>query len=68
MAIDTIVAEVRQAREALASQFNYDLQAMIEDARARQKTGGRKVVSFPPTRLQPMNSQQDGLAERKAVR
>jgi hypothetical protein len=68
MAIDTIVAEVRRTREALASQFNYDLQAMIEDARERQKTGGRKVVSFPPTRLQPINAQQDGPAERSTVR
>ena len=63
MAIDTIVAEVRQAREALASQFNYDLQAMIEDARERQKTGGRKVVAFPPIRLQPINAQQPGPVE-----
>jgi hypothetical protein len=63
MAIDTIVAEVRQAREALASQFNYDLHAMIENARERQKTGGRKVVSFPPIRLQQINAQQAGPAE-----
>ena len=68
MAIDTIVAEVRRTREALASQFNYDLQAMIEDARERQKTGGRKVVSFPPTLLLPINAQQDGPAERSTVR
>ena len=63
MAIDTIVAEVRQAREVLASQFNYDLHAMIENARERQKTGGRKVVSFPPIRLQQINAQQAGPAE-----
>ena len=63
MAIDTIVAEVRQAREALASQFNYDLHAMIENARERQKTGGRKVVSFPPIRLQQITAQQAGPAE-----
>ena len=48
MAIDTIVAEVRQARDALAKRFNYDLRAMIEDARQRQAAGGRKTVSFPP--------------------
>jgi hypothetical protein len=36
MAIDCIVAEVRQAREELAKRFNYDLQAMIQDARDRQ--------------------------------
>jgi hypothetical protein len=48
MSTDTIVAEVRQAREALAQRFNYDLRAMIEDARERQAAGGRPVVSFPP--------------------
>ena len=48
MSADTIVAEVRQAREALAQRFDYDLRAMIEDARERQAAGGRQVVSFPP--------------------
>ena len=48
MATDSIVAEVRQARDALAKRFNYDLRAMIEDARQRQAAGGRRVVSFPP--------------------
>ncbi len=68
MPIDTIVAEVRQTREALASQFNYDLHAMIQDARERQKTSGRKVVSFPPTRLNEANASQDGLAETDNIR
>ncbi len=45
---DSIVAEVRRAREEIAKRFNYDLRAMIEDARKRQALGGRKVVSFPP--------------------
>ena len=44
---DEIIAEVRQAREELAKRLNYDLRAMIEDARKRQVLGGRKVVSFP---------------------
>jgi len=48
MATDTIVAEVRQARDALAKRFDYDLRAMLQDARERQATGGRRVVSFPP--------------------
>jgi hypothetical protein len=48
MAIDAIIAEVRQAREELAKRFNYDLQAIIRDARDRQAASGRKVVSFPP--------------------
>lgn len=48
MASDSIIAEVRQAREELAKRFNYDLRAMIQDARDRQAASGRKVVSFPP--------------------
>jgi hypothetical protein len=48
MTEDSIVNEVRRARDALAKRFNYDLRAMIEDARQRQAAGGRKVVSFPP--------------------
>ncbi len=48
MAIDCIIAEVRQAREELAQRFHYDLQAMIRDARERQAAGGRRVVSLPP--------------------
>jgi hypothetical protein len=48
MSTDTIVAEVRQARDALAQRCNYDLRAMIQDARERQVAGGRRVVSFPP--------------------
>jgi hypothetical protein len=48
MATDTIVAEVRQARDALAKRFDYDLRAMLQDAKARQASSGRLVVSFPP--------------------
>ncbi len=48
MAIDSIVAEVRQAREEIAKRFNYDLRAMIEDARDRQAASGRRVATFPP--------------------
>lgn len=45
---DSVVAEVRRAREEIAKKFNHDLRAIIEDARKRQTLSGRKVVSFPP--------------------
>jgi hypothetical protein len=48
MNTDTIVAEVRQARDALARRCNYDLRAMIQEAKERQTAGGRRVVTFPP--------------------
>jgi hypothetical protein len=54
MAIDSIVAEVRRAREAYAKQFNYDVQAMWRDLKARQHKSGRKVVSLLPKRVEPV--------------
>lgn len=48
MALDRIIAEVRQVRDELAERFNYDLHAIILDAQKRQAAGGRKVVTLPP--------------------
>jgi hypothetical protein len=45
---DSVVAEVRAARDEIAKKFNYDLRAIFEDARKRQALSGRKTVSFPP--------------------
>jgi hypothetical protein len=53
MAIDSIVAEVRQAREAYAKQFNYDVYAMWRDLKERQHKSGRTGVSLSPKRLEP---------------
>ena len=43
---DEIVDQVRQARERHAARFNYDLKAIVADARKRQKGSGCQVVSF----------------------
>ena len=51
MTSDSIVSEVRQARDELAQRFNYDLHAIACDARARQAASGRKVVTFPPQKI-----------------
>ncbi|MFN0279070.1 MAG: hypothetical protein ACKVRN_10770 [Pyrinomonadaceae bacterium] len=45
---DEIVEEVRRIRDAQAAKFNYDIDAIVADARKRQKASGRKTVSFPP--------------------
>ena len=45
---DQVVEEVRKARQELAARWNYDLKAMLLDARKRQEHSGHKVVSFPP--------------------
>ena len=56
MAIDPIVAEVRQAREAYAKQFNYDVYAMGRDLQERQQKSGRTVVTLPPKRREHAES------------
>ena len=48
---DPIVEEVRRARDAHAKQFNYDLDAICEDLRKREKASGQPTVSLPPKRI-----------------
>jgi len=43
---DEIVTQVRRVREQQAAKFNYDLKAMLADARKRQKDSGHQVVSL----------------------
>ncbi len=50
MSSDPVVAEIRRIREELAAQFNYDLDAIIEDARRRYLSDNRKVIRLPPRR------------------
>jgi hypothetical protein len=45
---DSIVDEVRAAREALAKESADNLEKIVEAARARQSKGGRKIVTLPP--------------------
>jgi hypothetical protein len=48
---DEIVLEIRKVKEALAARFNYDVRAIAEDARNRQKSSGHKIISVIPARL-----------------
>lgn len=43
---DPIVEEVRRARNAHAAKFNYDLDAIAADLRAKSRASGRTYVSF----------------------
>ncbi len=45
---DPIVEEVHAVREAIAREAGYDLDRIIEAARARQVASGRPVVRLPP--------------------
>ena len=42
---DPIVAEIRKHRQARAAKFRYDIRAMIEDARKREKKSGHPILS-----------------------
>jgi len=45
---DELVEEVRKARQEQAAKWNFDLKAILADARKRQAQSGHKVVSFAP--------------------
>lgn len=45
---DPIVEEVRRHRAEIAAEHGNDIRRIAEDARRRQGTGGRRVISFAP--------------------
>ena len=49
---DEIILEIRRIKEALAESMDFDLDRILEDARAKQKKSGRTVLS-PPVQLGP---------------
>ena len=59
---DPIVDEVRRIRDALAARFNYDLKAIYDHLKQREKEReektGRKFVSYPPRRVEPPAASQ----------
>ena len=52
---DPIVAEVRKHRQTRAAKFKYDIRAMVEDARKRERKSGHPIVS--PRRRSKANRQ-----------
>ena len=51
---DPIVAEVRQAREAHAAQFAFDLKAIYEALKEQERHSRYEKVSFPPRPALPV--------------
>ena len=47
---DPIVAELRAIRQAHAARFDYEVEAMFRDLRARQEASGREYVCLPARR------------------
>ena len=56
---DTIVDEVRKAREDYARRFNFDLDAICRDLRQKQQAAGIQTVSLPmrPVRREVVNKE-----------
>ena len=48
---DPIVEEIRKIREAHAAWFQFDLHAICEDLRKKEKTCGHTIVSLTPKRI-----------------
>lgn len=48
MARDPIVDEVRRVREEQAAKHGFDVKAILQAAKKRQRRSGHKVVSFVP--------------------
>ena len=44
---DPIIAELRVIRREYAARFNYDVEAMFRDIRAKQEASGREYVRLP---------------------
>jgi len=51
---DPIVKEIREIRKAHAARFDYDLRAIYQDLKKQEKKSGRKVVSYPARKYQPV--------------
>ena len=47
---DPIIAELRAIRRAYAARFDYDVDAMFRDIRARQEASGREYVRLSSRR------------------
>jgi len=50
---DSIVEEVRAIRDAIAKEFDYDIELLGRALQERQAKGGRPVVRLAPKRILP---------------
>ena len=48
---DPIVEEVRKVREEHAARFNYNLSAIFDDLKKREREAGVEVASLKPARM-----------------
>jgi hypothetical protein len=51
---DPIIEEIHAVREEIARKAGYDLEKMLEEARARQAASGLPVVQLPPRKAKTL--------------
>lgn len=51
---DPIMAELRAIRRAYAARFNYDVEAMFKDIRAKERASGHEYVRLVEGRVVPV--------------
>ena len=64
---DPIVDEVRKVRDAHASRFNDDLDAIFRDIKEQEKKSGRAFVSVPPPNAEPSQARHSTGADISAA-
>jgi hypothetical protein len=50
---DEIVEEVRKARDEYAARFNYDIEAIVLDAKTKEAEGEHKLAPLKPREPAP---------------
>ena len=53
---DPIVEEIRRIRQEHARKLHFDLDAIFEDLKAKERSAGRKTVALKPRRPKPVHS------------
>jgi len=56
---DPIVEEVRRIRDAHAARFNYDLDAIFQDVKEREKKSGLKFIQGVARQAVPSQAPQE---------
>ena len=62
---DPIIEALHETRDRLAKELNYDVYAIVAQARAQQAREGRPIVSFSAKRVDPNN--EDVRPEKQAA-